>query len=113
MADTKGLTAGEVKIPAQGGEMPAYRAMPETGDVIPILKAPVLGLYGGADESITNIQINRMKGGLAAIRSKSEIVVYPTAPHGFHADYRPSYREADARDGWTRLLDWFARHGVA
>jgi carboxymethylenebutenolidase len=28
MTDTQGLTAGEVKIPAQGGEMPAYRAMP-------------------------------------------------------------------------------------
>jgi carboxymethylenebutenolidase len=79
-------------------------------DVIPVLKAPVLGLYGGADEGIPAKQVARMKAGLGAIRSKSEIVVYPDAPHGFHADYRPSYREADARDGWLRLLAWFRIH---
>jgi carboxymethylenebutenolidase len=82
-------------------------------DVTPLLKAPVLGLYGGADESIGPEQVKRMRGGLDAVRSKSEIVVYPDAPHGFFADYRPSYREAAARDGWQRLLDWFARFGVA
>jgi carboxymethylenebutenolidase len=81
-------------------------------DVIPVLKAPVLGLYGGADESITVTQIERMKAGLRALHKKSEIVVYPTAPHGFHADYRPSYVEADARDGWKRLLAWFKQNGV-
>jgi carboxymethylenebutenolidase len=82
-------------------------------DVIPVLKAPVLGLYGGADEGIPATQLDRMRKGLSAIRSKSEIVVYPDAPHGFHADYRPSYREAAAQDGWTRLLEWFARYDVA
>ena len=50
---------------------------------------------------------------LAGGPSKSEIVVYPDAPHGFHADGCPSYREADARAGWTRLLAWLARRGVA
>jgi carboxymethylenebutenolidase len=54
-----------------------------------------------------------MQKGLRAILSKSEIVVYPDAPHGFHADYRPSYREAAAQDGWKRLLEWFARYDVA
>lgn len=78
-------------------------------DVVPVLKAPVLGLYGGADDGIPAKQVDRMKHGLHAIRSRSEIVVYPDAPHGFHADYRPSYREADARDGWTRMLAWFKR----
>ncbi len=82
-------------------------------DVIPVLKAPVLGLYGGADENIPATQLDRMRNGLSAILSKSEIVVYPGAPHGFHADYRPSYREEAAEDGWKRLLEWFARYGVA
>ena len=79
-------------------------------DVSTRLKAPVLGLYGGADESIPPPQLGRMKGALTALRSPSQIVVYPDAPHGFHADYRPSYREADARDGWQRLLSWFRDH---
>jgi carboxymethylenebutenolidase len=82
-------------------------------DVIPVLKAPVLGLYGGADENIPATQLHRMQNGLRAIHSKSEIVVYPDAPHGFHADYRPSYREGPAQDGWKRLLEWFTRWGVA
>lgn len=42
----------------------------------------------------------------------SHIVVYPNTPHGFNADYRSSYRKEQADDGWTRLQDWFARHGV-
>jgi carboxymethylenebutenolidase len=70
-------------------------------------------LYGGADEGIPAPLIERMRAALAAAHGKSEIVVYPDAPHGFHADYRPSYRENAARDGWRRLLDWLARHGVA
>ncbi len=82
-------------------------------DVAPDLQAPVLGLYGGKDDGIPLEQVEKMKAAVAAALSKSEIVVYPDAPHGFHADYRPSYRESDARDGWNRLLAWFAQHGVA
>ncbi len=49
---------------------------------------------------------------LKAAKSKSEIVIYPDAPHGFQADYRPSYRQGPAEDGWKRLLDWFKKNGV-
>lgn len=79
------------------------------------LKAPVLGLYGGADTGIPLASVERMQAALAqgspAARA-STFVVYPDAPHAFHADYRPSYRQAAAEDGWKRCLDWFARHGV-
>jgi carboxymethylenebutenolidase len=77
------------------------------------LKAPVLGLYGGADPGIPTETVERMQSALKAAGSHSEIVVYPDAPHGFHADYRPSYRKRAAQDGWKRLLDWFKRYGVA
>jgi carboxymethylenebutenolidase len=84
------------------------------------LKAPVLGLYGGQDASIPLTGINQMKdalsnaaaGGNAAARA-SEFVVYPAAPHAFHADYRPSYRKDAAEDGYKRALQWFRTHGVA
>ncbi len=85
-------------------------------DVVRDLHAPVLGLYGGKDEGIPLDQIEKMRAALrdgGGAAAKSEIVVYPDAPHGFHADYRPSYREQDAQDGWKRLLAWFAQHGVA
>ena len=84
------------------------------------LKAPVLGLYGGQDGGIPLTSVNEMKDALAAAGAKgnkaarnSEFVVYPQAPHAFHADYRPSYRKEAAQDGYQRALDWFKTHGVA
>ncbi|GAH51528.1 unnamed protein product, partial [marine sediment metagenome] len=41
-----------------------------------------------------------------------ELVIYPEAPHGFHADYRPSYRREAAEDGWARALAFLKSHGV-
>ena len=78
------------------------------------IKAPMLGLYGGDDAGIPNDTVGQMRAALkAAGNQASEIVLYPNTPHAFHADYRPSYRKAEAEDGWRRCLDWFKRHGVA
>ena len=83
------------------------------------LKAPVLGLYGGQDGGIPLTTVNQMKDALAEAGAKgnkaakaSEFVVYPQAPHAFHADYRPSYRQEAAEDGFKRALAWFKGHGV-
>ena len=80
------------------------------------LKAPVLGLYGAADTGIALDTVERMKAVLAAgspAAQRSEFVVYPEAPHAFHADYRPSFRAGPAADGWARCLAWFKAQGVA
>jgi carboxymethylenebutenolidase len=82
-------------------------------ELAPRLTVPVLGLYGGQDAGIPLDSVERMRAALAAGHSGSEIVVYPEAPHAFHADYRPSYREDAARDGWQRALAWLAAHGAA
>jgi len=82
-------------------------------DLAGSLKAPVLGLYGGADQGIPEEVVEMFRDDLKAAKSKSEIVVYPDAPHGFHADYRPSYRKDPAEDGWKKLQEWFKKHGVA
>jgi carboxymethylenebutenolidase len=82
-------------------------------DIAPTLQAPVLGLYGAKDQGIPVASIDKMKAALAQGGNKSEFVVYPDAGHAFHADYRPSYIEADAKDGWKRCVDWFRTHGVA
>lgn len=77
-------------------------------DLADDLKAPVLGLYGGRDQGIPLASVERMREALArAGRTESRIDVYPDAPHGFHADYRASYVEADANDGWSKLLAAF------
>ncbi|MPN42081.1 hypothetical protein SDC9_189637 [bioreactor metagenome] len=71
----------------------------------------MLGLYGGKDQGIPLDDVEEMKGALKKGKSGSDIVVFPEAGHAFHADYRPSYRKAEAEEGWKRLLDWYARHG--
>jgi carboxymethylenebutenolidase len=81
-------------------------------DVAPTLRVPILGLYGGQDTGIPLDTVEKMRDRLKSSPSKSEIVVYPNAPHAFFADYRPSYREADAKDAWRRLQNWFKQHGV-
>jgi carboxymethylenebutenolidase len=82
-------------------------------DLVTELKAPVLGLYGSADTGIPVADVDRMRDALKAAGKPSEIVIYEGAPHGFHADYRPSYRPESAKDGWQRGLAWFKQHGVA
>ena len=82
-------------------------------DVAGELNAPVLGLYGAADTGIPLVSVEKMRAALKAAGARSEIVLYPEAPHGFHADYRPSYRAEPAKDGWKRMLEWLRAHGAA
>jgi len=81
-------------------------------DLVSDLKAPVLGLYGGADMGIPNDTVESMQKALKAANKPCEIVLYPDTPHGFHADYRPSYRKEHAEAGWKRLQEWFKKNGA-
>jgi carboxymethylenebutenolidase len=80
-------------------------------DLAASIRQPVLALYGGADAGIPNETVYRMMAALqTAGNSASELVLYKDAPHAFHADYRPSYRKADAEDAWKRAVAWFKKH---
>lgn len=81
-------------------------------DVAADLKAPVLGLYGGADQGIPRETVEAMREACAKAAKACEIVVFEGAPHAFHADYRPSYRAEPAKEGWAKLLAWFKQYGV-
>ena len=81
-------------------------------DLAAEMKAPVLGLYGGKDQGISADEIEAMRDALKKAGSKSELVVFPDAPHAFHADYRPTYRKDAAEDGWKRMLAWFKANGL-
>ena len=114
-AHNKNLKAGVafygslVDPPAQkeGGKWPKS-PIELAGDV----KAPVLGLYGAADAGIPVAQVEAMKEALAKAKKKAEFKIYPDAPHGFHADYRPSYRKEAAEDAWKMALDWLKKNKV-
>jgi carboxymethylenebutenolidase len=96
--------------PVKGSPSPIQPTSP--GDVAGDLKAPLLGLYGGQDAGIAVADVQAAAAKARAAGKTAEIVVFPDAPHGFHADYRPSYRKADADDGWGRMLAWFKQNGV-
>jgi carboxymethylenebutenolidase len=97
------LAPGETKNPVQP-TMPL--------DVAKNLKVPVIGLYGGLDQGIPLDSVQRMQDELKKGRSKSEIIVYPNAQHGFHADYRPSFNKEASEDAWKKLQDWFRKNGA-
>jgi carboxymethylenebutenolidase len=78
----------------------------------PEMKAPVIGLYGEADTGIPIAQVEALKAALAANNKTAEFKIYPGAPHGFHADYRASYRKDAAEDAWNQMQGWFRKYGV-
>ena len=79
-------------------------------DLAAKIKAPVLGLYGEEDQGIPVADVKEMETALKAAGKTAEFVLYPDAPHAFHADYRPSYRENAAKDAWARCLAWFTTY---
>ena len=101
-----------------GGLSPAQPAISTTPlDIVDKLNAPVLGLYGGADQGIPVEQVEKLRAALKNSKNKkaqqSQIHLYEGMPHGFNADYRPSYRKDAADDAWKRMLAWFKQHSVA
>jgi len=82
-------------------------------DIAASLKTPVLGLYGAKDTGISVESVKKMEAALAQGHSHSAFKVYDNSGHAFHADYRASYVEADAKDGWSRCVAWMKANGVA
>jgi carboxymethylenebutenolidase len=92
---------------------PANPAWPKSPlQLVPEMKAPVLGFYGEADAGIPVAQVEQMKAAMAAVGKTAEFKIYPGAPHGFHADYRASYRKEAAEDAWDRMQAWFRKNKV-
>jgi len=97
--------------PVKGATSPIQ---PQTAiDIADKLKCPLLCLYGGKDTAIAVADVEETVAKAKAANKTVELHVYPDSPHGFHADYRPSYQAADAKDGWSRMLAWFKQYGVA
>ena len=104
-----GLKAGVAFYGSLGDAPPGGK---NSLDLAKDVKEPVLGLYGAEDAGIPVDQVKQMEAALKAASKTSEFKIYPGAPHGFHADYRPSYREDAAKDAWAQMTAWFKKYGV-
>jgi carboxymethylenebutenolidase len=114
-AHNPNLTAAVAWYGPLRGPTPANRLRPKYPlDLVPEVHTPVLGLYGGQDRGIKISDMEAMRAALAkAGKRDSKVEIFMDAGHGFFADYRPSYNEKDAKQGWHDLLAWFKQHGVA
>ena len=106
----KAVVAWYGPVGGTASEYTPRTAMDRVGEI----KSPVLGLYGAKDAGVPVAEVEQFFAALKAAGTPAELVMYPEAGHGFHADFRPdNYRKADAEDGWKRMLAWFAQWGVA
>lgn len=113
IARVPGLKAGVAWYGRLSSGMAADPANKNPLDLAADLKAPVLGLYGEKDQGIPLSDVEKMREALkAAGKTGSDIIVFPGAQHGFHADYRPSYDKASADDAWGKMLAFFKKNGV-
>jgi carboxymethylenebutenolidase len=106
--DLKAGVAWYGRLVGKGDELHPKHPIDLAGD----LKAPVLGLYGEKDQGIPVDSVEQMRKAVKDAGKTAEIALYPDTPHGFNADYRPSYKEKEAKDAWKRMLEWFKKYGV-
>ncbi|MDB5365022.1 MAG: clcD [Rhodospirillales bacterium] len=98
---------------APSGDRPPPAGIVNPVDVADKIKGRVIGFYGAADQGIPQSSVEAMREALKkAGDTKTKIEVYPDTPHGFNADYRPSYRPEQAKDAWAKMLAWFKQNGV-
>ena len=75
------------------------------------LKAPVLGLFGDADQSIPVGTVEQFDKLLDQIGVEHEIKVYPNSGHAFFRDTDPNvFRPEAAKDAWERVTRFFAEN---
>ena len=108
-AETRRINAGVAWYGRLSGSNPPLQPQSPL-ELAEKMKAPVLGLYGGADRGIPLSDVQAMQVALKEKKKPHDFMVYAGAPHAFYADYRASYRKKAARDGWQRCLAWFKHY---
>ena len=72
-------------------------------------RAPVLGLFGGADQGIPANVVTAFGDALTAAGVDNEIVTYPDAPHSFF-DRKAADFQSASEDAWVKVLEFVDRH---
>jgi carboxymethylenebutenolidase len=113
--NTKSLSAA---VDCYGGRVVTDELTPKQPkaviDMIAGLSCPVLGLFGASDQNPSPEHVARLEAELKKQKKEYEFKSYPPdTGHAFFADYRPSYRQTSAVDGWQRIFVFFGRYLAA
>lgn len=103
MMSYRGENVGAAVVFYGGGVQPS-------DDDLRAISAPLLGIYGEADQGIPVDLIQAWDAKLDEFGKEHEIIIYPDAPHAFFNNERPSFRANDSADAWTRTLEWLNKH---
>jgi len=99
------------KNPQIGASVVFYGGHPKVKPDLPNLHAPVLGLYGEKDRSVTPASAHELERQVKALGKQIEVKVYPGADHGFFNDVRPEVYNAEAAaDAWRRTIAFLREH---
>ena len=89
-----------------------YGAPPTDAAAIKRIAAPVLGNFGGEDKGPSPEQVRAFEKTLKDAGKTADLKIYEGAGHAFANKNNPwgGYREAAAKDAWSRTVAFFARH---
>jgi len=88
-----------------------YGGHPKVKPDLPNLHAPVLGLYGQNDRSVTPAVVRDLEQRLKTLGKQIEVKIYPGADHAFFNDTRPQVYNAEAAaDAWQRTVDFLRKN---
>jgi carboxymethylenebutenolidase len=88
-----------------GWPMGENRDLPAPAEVADRFRAPVLALWGGADQGIPPDIVEQFVTALRSAGVEHESVVYPGAPHSFFDRHQSDFADASA-DAWRRMLSF-------
>jgi carboxymethylenebutenolidase len=72
-------------------------------------KAPVLGLFGGADKGISEEEVEEFRVALEERKIPSAIKIYEGAPHSFFDRMFDQFKD-ECDDAWSRMLAFISEH---
>ena len=99
------------KNPNIGACVVFYGGHPRVKPDLPNLRAPLLGLYGERDRSVTPDSVRQLENQLKDLGKPFEFIIYPGADHAFFNDTRPEvYNAGAAADAWRRTIEFLREH---
>jgi carboxymethylenebutenolidase len=85
-----------------------YGRLATSTAVLSPIKWPVLGIFGGADTSISVESVNQFQSALDRLSVQNEIHIYPGVGHAFANPSGMNYAPVETADAWEKTIAFLA-----